>query len=78
MAVEAGRHVATPEEIEEEMKIPIEDRVTPLHKLPYEEQIALKKRNLEEVLSKFHKQLRKEFKQQGSEVLPPWIEDAKS
>lgn len=34
---------ATPEEIAEEMKVPVADRVTPYHKLQYEEQIEKKR-----------------------------------
>ena len=30
---------ATPEEVAEEMKVPVEDRVTPYHMYSYEEQI---------------------------------------
>ena len=38
--------VATPEEIAEEMKVPLADRVTPYHRLTYEEQIEKKKEQL--------------------------------
>ena len=43
----------TKEEIEEEMKISIEDKVTPYHHLPYEEQIKLKEQQLAEYLRTF-------------------------
>jgi len=35
--------IATPEEIAEEMKVPVEDRVTPYHKFSYPEQIEKKR-----------------------------------
>ena len=37
-----ARH-ATPEEIAEEMKVPVADRVTPYHRFTYEQQIEKKR-----------------------------------
>ena len=37
---------ATPEEVAEEMKVPLADRVTPYHNLTYEEQLEKKREQL--------------------------------
>lgn len=53
---------ATPEEIAEEMKIPLADRVTPYHHLTYAEQIEKKREQLNEVLTSFSNTLETDIK----------------
>ena len=53
---------ATPEEIAEEMKTPLADRVTPYHHLTYAEQIEKKREQLNEVLTSFSNTLETDIK----------------
>ena len=53
---------ATPEDIAEEMKIPLADRVTPYHHLTYAEQIEKKREQLNEVLKSFSNTLETDIK----------------
>lgn len=61
----------TAEEIAEEMKISVEDRVTPYHHLTYPEQIKKKEEQLLEVLKSFDKQLNTDITKNG-EQRPAW------
>eukprot|EP00347_Sterkiella_histriomuscorum_P007969 403346871 len=62
----------TPEEIAEEMKISVEDRVTPYHHLDYPEQIKRKEQQLIEVLKGFTSQLERDIQKNG-EQRPSWF-----
>jgi len=62
---------ATAEEIAEEMKVPLADRVTPYHHLSYEEQIIQKKQHLTKLLEGFSQTLDQDVKA-GREVYPQW------
>lgn len=53
---------ATPEEIAEEMKVPVADRVTPYHMFTYEEQIAKKRDQILSYLEAFSTQLDNDVK----------------
>lgn len=62
---------ATAEEIAEEMKVPLADRVTPYHHMTYAEQIIQKRDHLTKLLEGFSATLDQDVK--GSrEVYPQW------
>ena len=54
--------LASKEEIEEEMKVSLADRVTPYHALSYKEQIEKKKEQLIEILKSYSSALEKDIK----------------
>ena len=66
---------ATAEEIAEEMKVPLADRVTPYHHLTYAEQIEKKREQLNEVLASFLSTLESEIKQKREDDFPSWYNE---
>jgi tRNA/tmRNA/rRNA uracil-C5-methylase (TrmA/RlmC/RlmD family) len=75
-----ARH-ATPEEIAEEMKVPVADRVTPYHMFTYQQQIEKKREQMHVYLEQFSSQLENDVKQGREEGYPGWytqeMKDAK-
>lgn len=63
---------ATPEEIAEEMKTPLADRVTPYHHLNYAEQIEKKKEQLKEHLKSFSSALESDVAAGREDQYPSW------
>lgn len=63
---------ATPEEVAEEMKVPLADRVTPYHNLTYEEQLEKKREQLTSVLQGFSKALDSDVNSKREDVYPSW------
>lgn len=63
--------VASAEEIAEEMKISVEERVTPYYKMTYEEQIQKKTEQLTDILKSFSTQITKDLKN-SDEQMPSW------
>ena len=63
---------ATAEEIAEEMKVPLADKVTPYHHLDYPAQIEKKREQLIGVLNEFSKTLDSDVKKKNEASYPSW------
>lgn len=63
---------ATAEEVAEEMKVGVADRVTPYHMFTYEEQIEKKKVQLRDYLKSFSTTLEADLKARREGHAPNW------
>ncbi|TNV80921.1 hypothetical protein FGO68_gene17410 [Halteria grandinella] len=63
---------ATAEEVAEEIKVPVVDRVTPYWKYTYEEQIEKKRAQLTDYLTSFSTTLEADLKSHKEDQLPSW------
>jgi len=73
---EAVKQNLTREDVEEEMKLTVQDKVTPYHNLTYEQQLDKKAAWLQdEVLKVFSETYYQEIKK-GEEIVTDWFRDA--
>ncbi|KAL4485710.1 hypothetical protein ABPG72_010972 [Tetrahymena utriculariae] len=62
---------ASKEDIEKELQIPLEERVCPLWKTPYEEQLEIKKKDFIEIIKNFQKRAKDSIR--SDESTPIWV-----